>query len=424
MRRGGHRRAFRRSGSSRNLWHTAPVPEQRHQRSDGGGRAEVGAPRPSSSALRGNGATKLQLRLILTLLATALVVLLLGSSAEAANVVVGNPLLPTNHRRLYGCPAEELEPCSFVNIELPSSLGSARSPVNGAIVRWNVDEIGTAFGFPDFGFQILALRQVGDRTLYDGSEGLEMVAAAESAPFSILDSGVMQSFETDVPIQAGDYLGMNLPAEGRIGFEETPGSAHGYLGPVNAEGSRLTGQFLGELPFSAEIQPAPTISGLSSKAGPGAGGTEVRITGTDLRNVQAVRFGSVPATSYELVSGETLAAVAPAEPPGLVHVSVTTVAGSSGDGPEDLFEYVAPPSSPSPAAPSPDGLSQSVKRCIVPRVVGLDVRGARRRARKSDCVVGLVRRRKPSAPVGGVLQQSPRPGSTAPAGSKLELTVR
>ena len=57
--------------------------------------------------------------------------------------------------------------------------------------------------------------------------------------------------------------------------------------------------------------PAPTVSGLSSHAGPTAGGATVTVTGTNFSGVTAVWFGSHKASNIKVISTRQLKATAP-----------------------------------------------------------------------------------------------------------------
>ncbi len=85
-------------------------------------------------------------------------------------------------------------------------------------------------------------------------------------------------------------------------------------------------------------QPAPTITTAVPSAGPGAGGTDVVLTGTALESASSVDFGSTPATSVKLSkSGTTLTAVAPPGA-GTQLITVTTPGGSA----TTSFDYLPP----------------------------------------------------------------------------------
>jgi hypothetical protein len=88
---------------------------------------------------------------------------------------------------------------------------------------------------------------------------------------------------------------------------------------------------------------APVVTALSPTSGPSAGGTVVTITGQDLMGATAVKFGSVPATSFVVISNTSLTAVAPAGT-GVVGVLVTSAHGTSTAGVADQYTHIARPS--------------------------------------------------------------------------------
>ncbi len=93
------------------------------------------------------------------------------------------------------------------------------------------------------------------------------------------------------------------------------------------------------------LAPLPAVTGLSPVAGLTEGGTSVTITGTDLLEASAVRFGASEATSFSVESPTVIHATAPAGK-GTVDVTVTTPAGTSTTGEADRFTYVKPGTAP------------------------------------------------------------------------------
>jgi hypothetical protein len=73
--------------------------------------------------------------------------------------------------------------------------------------------------------------------------------------------------------------------------------------------------------------PAPVLTALSPAAGPALGGGTVTLTGQNLSNATAVRFGALPAV-FGSVSSTEISAIAPAGS-GTVTVTVTTPGGTS-----------------------------------------------------------------------------------------------
>jgi hypothetical protein len=86
----------------------------------------------------------------------------------------------------------------------------------------------------------------------------------------------------------------------------------------------------------------PTVRKLSPKKGPAAGGTEVTITGTNFKEVTAVKFGSKEAIGFSVKSLDKLTATAPEGTTGTVDVRVTTANGTSAITSHDHFRYEAP----------------------------------------------------------------------------------
>jgi outer membrane protein assembly factor BamB len=85
-------------------------------------------------------------------------------------------------------------------------------------------------------------------------------------------------------------------------------------------------------------------------------------------------------------------------------------------GEEYSFLYAVGPGTDAPPPPPP------MTQCVVPGVVGLTLDIARGRIVDAGCSVGKVTRVR-SQKVGTVLAQSPAPGTTLPADSRVDLTV-
>ena len=74
---------------------------------------------------------------------------------------------------------------------------------------------------------------------------------------------------------------------------------------------------------------APTVTSLSPNTGTTSGGTSVTINGTNLVGVTTVLFGTVAATSFNVISANQIVAIAPAVTAGVVNVTVTNAGGSA-----------------------------------------------------------------------------------------------
>lgn len=86
----------------------------------------------------------------------------------------------------------------------------------------------------------------------------------------------------------------------------------------------------------------PTVKKVSPKKGPAAGGTVVTITGTNFKEVTAVKFGSKEAIGFSVTSLDKITATAPEGTTGTVDVTVTTESGTSAVTSHDRFRYEAP----------------------------------------------------------------------------------
>jgi hypothetical protein len=83
-----------------------------------------------------------------------------------------------------------------------------------------------------------------------------------------------------------------------------------------------------------------TVTGLSVRSGPPAGGTSVVITGTDFTGATAVKFGANNAASFTVNSSTTITATSPAGG-GTVDVTVSIPSYSSSPTSADLFSYTS-----------------------------------------------------------------------------------
>jgi alpha-tubulin suppressor-like RCC1 family protein len=83
------------------------------------------------------------------------------------------------------------------------------------------------------------------------------------------------------------------------------------------------------------LSPVPTITSIEPNYGSASGGTNVTITGTNLSEVSAVKFGSTSAASFEVQSETKITATAPPGT-GVVPVSVTSPGGTV---PGPTFSY-------------------------------------------------------------------------------------
>jgi hypothetical protein len=90
--------------------------------------------------------------------------------------------------------------------------------------------------------------------------------------------------------------------------------------------------------------PVPSVTKVEPVEGPLVGGTKVTITGTNFTGAKEVKFGTVVAKSFTVVSATSITVESPAGvSAAAVNVVVTTVGGKSALSSADGFTYVAAP---------------------------------------------------------------------------------
>lgn len=309
--------------------------------------------------------------------------LMATGSAQASTVTVGSVFPPGS------TPTAFSQVQTFFNTALPEKGANLTSPVNGTVVRWRVQG---AEGGP---FRLRILRPNGSGAY---------TAAGTSNPATPSDAG-LQTFTANLPIRTGDLIGADPSnAADKIGIAEVPGASYGFVFPPPFDTATVapSGSVSGkEVALSAEVQPTPTIASVVPFFGSVAGGTTVTITGTDFNSASAVKFGTTPASGFTVESETKITAIAPPSAEvGPIDVTVTTLAGTSAGGTAGRFLY---------------------EGCVVPKLKKKTLKAAKRAARRDDCKVGKVVRRKKGSR--HVVQQSPKPGKVLPPGSKVNVTL-
>jgi IPT/TIG domain/PASTA domain len=316
------------------------------------------------------------------------IALFAASAAQARTITVGSVLPP-------GAAAKPFDAVqTLFNSALPEKGANLVSPVNGAIVRWQAQELK---GGP---FHLRVLRP-------NGSGAFTAVGTSGS----VTPSGTgLQTFTANIPVKAGDLIGIDPSnATDEIGVvSEVPGASVGFIFPPPFEGATVpasgakSGQ---EIALRAEVQPAPAISGVSPASGSIVGGTQVKITGTDFNAASEVKFGAVPATSFAVVSETEITAVAPrSKKAGRVDISVTTLAGTNASPSAGRFNYTA---------------------CVVPNLRKNKLKAAKTRLRNAGCKLGKVKKLDgATAKNGKVTKQSPKPKAVRVPGTKVNVTLK
>lgn len=313
--------------------------------------------------------------------AIATILLLLGTgSALASTVTVGSVLPPGSSPTAFG------QVQTLFNTTLPEKGANLVAPVNGAIVRWRVQD---AEGGP---FRLRVLRPTGSGAY---------TAVGTSNPATPSGPG-LQTFSANLPIRAGDLIGIDPSnADDKIGIAEVPGAGYGFIFPPPFDTATVgpSGSVSGkEIQLSAEVQPAPAIGPIAPGSGSIAGGDAVTLTGTNLNAASAVKFGSTPASGFTVDSETQITAIAPPSATvGTVPVTVTTLAGTSNS---TLFNY---------------------EGCVVPSLRGKALQRGRQILQRANCKLGAVKRRKGKR--GKLIRQNPMPGKILAPESKVNVVL-
>ncbi len=311
--------------------------------------------------------------------------LLAAGSAQAATVTVGSSL--TGPFGPGMCSA--VGGCSSANTKLTVPGALVTSPVSGTIVRWRI-----AGASATTGYAIRVFKPAGGTSLTGAGTGSSQTPAG---------SGV-ETFSADLPIEAGDLVGLNVPSGGAVGLIAA-GGTYDFIAPELPDGTTAAGtEFPEAVAFNADVQPPPGITAIGPTTGSISGGTSVVITGHDFTGASAVKFGSTPASSFTVSSDTQITVVAPPTAiPGAVDTSVTTAAGTTTASAADQFTYTA---------------------CVVPKLKGKKVKAARKALTKADCKLGKVKKLKgATTKTGKVKKQSPKQGKVLAPGAKVSVKL-
>jgi hypothetical protein len=336
----------------------------------------------------------------------ALLLLLAPSAAQARTITVGSPLQGS-----FSVSLTFLAPSVTVsNTVLGDPTANVVSPVDGVVVRWRL--------VPQAAADAYALRVL-------HPEGGKSFVGAGTSISQVASTTAIQTFPTNLPIKAGDAIGINsLKNSPTMRAATVVGGSQIYWNPALPDGGLpLTPTSFAssiEVGFNADVQPAPRVVLVSPGSGPVGGGTTVNIAGSDFTNVSDVRFGTTPAASFVVNSESEITAVAPAAAgAGPVDVTVTTNAGTSPAASEARFTSTTPPP---PTPPTPSVPQVAAATCTVPKLFGKKMKASRKALRKAGCKIGKVSGRPSKG--ARVVKQSRKAGAKVPAGSKVNVTLR
>lgn len=172
--------------------------------------------------------------------AVVLTMLLMASVAQAALVTVGSPLTATFGSVMTGGnPGQNL---TFANVTLPEPGANVTSPVFGTVVNWRISG---AIGGP---FYLRVLHPAG---------GGQYTGAGRSGPGAPSNMG-LQSFQANLPIQAGDLIGLDDTTDTDFIGTANTGATFAAWFPALADGSTRSPNVTGlptEIAFNADVRP-------------------------------------------------------------------------------------------------------------------------------------------------------------------------
>jgi len=241
-------------------------------------------------------------------------------------------------------------------------------------------------------------------------------------------------FPAEIPIEAGDRFGVDIPQVGdELGYEKQSGASFSAGAPglgFNETRAPSEEKTKALLLVNVDIQPLPGISAVTPASGPMETGT-VTITGHDFEQVEDVSFGAY-SVSFEVVSETTIVAQAFAITPSTVPVTVTTRAGTVSLPAAFTFVEAAGVTMPniSPVVIAnlppviPDLSSLDAVECRVPRLKGKTLKQAKPALAAAHCKLGRVTKRKGvKANHARVLGQLPPAGSRAPVNASVRVRL-
>ena len=150
------------------------------------------------------------------------------------------------------------------------------------------------------------------------------ISGGEEHSLALLSDGTVMAWGANGDGQLGDggtrKADVPVPVSGLTGVSEISAGGHNSVAAVRPR--------------------QPTVMVVSARRGPVAGGTSVTITGANLLEAGAVRFGAA-AASFTVDSSRSITAVSPPGRRGDVDVTVTTPYGTSAISGRDHFRFTA-----------------------------------------------------------------------------------
>jgi hypothetical protein len=199
-----------------------------------------------------------------------------------------------------------------------------------------------------------AVVQIGDNNFETSISNVTLTPTATSVTWSgvggntLTDSGTATwvaaltfAQDHDTPNSLSEFLFDNEGATFTFYFRPKNGTGSGYSAVITITPGAIGGAVntfnestvtLGMNGKPTRIPGTPTVPVLAAAApttGAVAGGTLVKVTGSKFTGTTAVKFGTVNATSFTVVSDGLIVAVAPAQAAGAKAITVTNAVGVS-----------------------------------------------------------------------------------------------
>jgi alpha-tubulin suppressor-like RCC1 family protein len=163
-----------------------------------------------------------------------------------------------------------------------------------------------------------------------GLSGIRAVSAGQKFGLALRADGTLAAWGSNNVGQLGE--GSNTgPETCETGACSTKPATVGGLADAHGIG---TGAF-----SAYAFGPPPAVTKIYGTKGPASGGKIIGIKGTDFTGTKEVKFGSVSATHFEVMSPTFMYATAPAEPVGKADVTVTNAWGTSATSSADVFTF-------------------------------------------------------------------------------------
>jgi hypothetical protein len=288
-------------------------------------------------------------KVVATLAGGCLATLAFLGVAQAETVTVGASLTAALVA-VRSCQEPEIRivSCGLLTLDAQPPASDAVAEVDGTVTSWRVRD---ASALP--GYSVNVARRNPDSTY---------TVTASSAEVTPVAGGGVETFATNLPIHAGEYVELNIPEGGNFGVLSGASDADVFEPGLAAGETR------------AALTPAL----------PGPHGGE-EVAGVVGYNADIESSPLAPAAILPTTTGATTANVA---------------TGATG-------------ASTPVAAP-----------CVVPRLTAKKLKVAKKLVRKAGCKVGLVSTKKGvRSAIGKVVKQSPSPGSSVPAHTAISLKL-